>query len=192
MIEQKLPEAIEFENLKNLKVRGKPDTIIRLYKFFNRIGSKVGFTYSDLTVSLGISNPSDFPIERVKAYHVFMTMPDGIEKDKFKAENKINDEFIKAYQEDKKARDERLKDLPVKISEYLLNEGTEEDLTEVYEIVQKATGYDLKVVKETDYFILSEILIRIVIKPDSAVQQAFFLNLCLSLLRKFMALLNIT
>lgn len=189
---QDLPEAIEFENLNKIKVRGTPETMKRVYKLFNKIGKDVGFQFTDITVSLGVSNPPDFPLDKVKVINLFLQMPDGEEKTKFKTDNKLDDELINAYLEDLKKRDKKLKTLPVKLGDYLLSSETDDDINEIRDIIKVATGYSPEIIKETDSYVLAEILLRVFLKPEDSVKMAFFLNLVLSLLNKFMALLNIT
>lgn len=192
MIEQNLPEAIELEDINKYKVRGKPETIKRIYKLFNRIGKDLGFTLSDITVTLGISNPPDFPIEKIKAINVFLAMPESPEKDKFRQENKIDNDLIQAYQEDIKNRDERFKRIPAKLTDYLLSAETDDDINEIRDIIQISTGIKPEVIKETDAYVLVELLLRVFLKAEDAVQRAFFLKIVLNLFKKFMDLLNIT
>jgi len=190
MIEQNLKPGIEIENLNKYKIKGTPEVIKRLFKYFNRIGKEIGFEFSDLTVSLGVSNPPDFPLEKVKALSVYLSMPEGSEKEKYKSDNKLSDDFINSYQNDLKKRDEKIKLLPEKLLTFWL-ENESEDMNEIFEIISLAIGIDIEVIKETDYLVLTEIVLRIIFRPENAVQQAFFLNLVVNLFKKFMALFNI-
>lgn len=186
MIEQNLKPRIKHEWLQNLEIVGSPEVIEALNFYFNRVGSSLGFNIFDITVSLGITEPNDFPMEKIKNIKTYMSMPDGEEKNKFKNEKKIDDEFISAYQKDIEACKERFKEIPKKLINYWLNSETKEGLEELYKIISLAVGYDVEIIKATDYTILAEILIRIFLKPESSIDQAFFLRLALSLLNIYM------
>lgn len=181
MIEQKLKPRIKHEWLQNLEIVGSPEVIEALSFYFNRVGSHLGFTIFDITVSLGITEPNDFPLEKVKNIKDYMSMPEGEAKTKFKQDKKIDDEFINTYQKNIEECKERFKDIPKKLVHHWLNSETKEGLEELYKIISLAVGYDIEIIRATDYTILVEILIRVFLKPESSIDQAFFLNLCRNL-----------
>lgn len=192
MIEQKLKPRIKHEWLNKLEIVGSPEVIEALNFYFNRVGRDLGFNIFDITVTLGISEPNELPMEKIKNIKIYMNMPESPEKDKFKNDNKIDEEFISDYKNLLEEKQKKFKEIPQKLINYWLNTETNQGLEELYKIISLAVGYDIEIIKATDYTILAEILIRIFLKPESSIDQAFFLRLALNLWKTFMDSLNIT
>lgn len=194
MNNQNLPEHIDFDELRTLKIIGHREVLEKCYRYFQKYSEQLDIKFTDILEVFGLNN--NIPKDIVSKFQDFQKLSD--EKKQEFLSNDFDDsvKIIKNILQEKKESHERLEGFQIRLVKFWLDSHIDgkpgEEVLEMIEILSLATGKSPDVIDKTDYMVLSEIFIRIFIKPKQALNNAFFLNLFLKILKTFMPSLNST
>lgn len=191
---------ITFDMLPSLRITGSPVILRKVFKYFTEAGKELDFEFNDILVGMGLSSPPDFPVLMIQDYQKYLQMPEGKEKDQFKVNKNLSDDFIEHYKSDTERRHASFTMVPSKLLKYWMESENDLPVREAAEIIAEALKgnfIDGKVVSvdqvmNSDYLVIAEIFTRIFFKPESSTSKAFFLSLALNLLKRFIPILSIT
>lgn len=185
---------IKMSDLKNIDVVGSPKTLRSIYQYFMSISKRLGFEFSDLTIFFEVDQP-DFPTDLLEMLSEYKRLESEEAKEEFRQKEIVNrnifEDFLNDYEKLEKERKKRLKNLPAKLVKFWLE--NEDELNKVIVIIQKAVYYqdeniDIEVIEETDHKVLAEIIIRLFLDPDSAIDHAFFFTIIQKAFREFIGI----
>lgn len=203
-IKQNTRERILDENIPYLEIITTAEVFNDAVRYIMKICPEIGISYDDFLYTMKVKQPPYSQVELNQAE--LWANADQAKRDLIiEADPEFDTEKIQSIVKEFEDRALRLAGFPVNLANTLYVKGFDNKkpnwrVTEFREIIHDALhgskeddpDYEknMRVIKNTEYFILTEIFFRIFIKPQEAMQNCFFFNLYIGLLKVNAPFLN--
>lgn len=189
-------EKIQYSDLPEINVTGDFELLTDAIILCQELAEKLNFDYKDILIALNLSTDTKFKPEVIEEYSVYLELnPD--DQELYLEKNPESEKLFLAIEKEDIERKSRIEKLPPKIFKFIVEEKKRTgllpgELTKIANLIARATGEPIERVLKSDYGIQIELFSRIFWKPERELQQAFFLNLILGIVKTFIPISNFT